>query len=92
LGSESSAGDISKLDRKQKLKLSVACDKPLDEINSVLDLFRQMEIMHRILRYRKENGIPLPTDQAGLNMAMQQDGMKVMTNKEKKDLRKAFGK
>jgi hypothetical protein len=34
----------------------------------------------------------LPTDQAGLNMAMQQDGMKVMTNKEKKDLRKAFGK
>ena len=91
LGSDISAGDLGKLDRKQKLKLSIACEKPLDDINRVLDLFRQMEIMHRILRYRKENGLPLPTDQAGLNMAMQQDGMKVMTNQEKKELRKAFG-
>ena len=91
LGSDISAGEIGKLDRKQKLKLSIACEKTLDDINRVLDLFRQMEIMHRILRYRKENGLPLPTDQAGLNMAMQQDGMKVMTNQEKKELRKAFG-
>jgi len=91
LGSGISAGDIANLDRKQKLKLSIACDKPLDDINRVLALFRQMEIMHRILRYRKENGMTLPTDQAGLNMAMQQDGMKVMTNQEKKELRKAFG-
>eukprot|EP00574_Skeletonema_japonicum_P014031 CAMPEP_0201720500 /NCGR_PEP_ID=MMETSP0593-20130828/5417_1 /ASSEMBLY_ACC=CAM_ASM_000672 /TAXON_ID=267983 /ORGANISM="Skeletonema japonicum, Strain CCMP2506" /LENGTH=247 /DNA_ID=CAMNT_0048211139 /DNA_START=76 /DNA_END=819 /DNA_ORIENTATION=+ len=91
LGSDISAGDLGKLDRKQKLKLSIACEKPLDDINRVLDLFRQMEIMHRILRYRKENGLPLPTDQAGLNMAMQQDGMKVMTNQEKKELRKAYG-
>lgn len=91
LGSDISAGDIANLDRKQKLKLSIACDKPLDDINRVLALFRQMEIMHRILRYRKENGMTLPTDQAGLNMAMQQDGMKVMTNQEKKELRKAVG-
>eukprot|EP00985_Skeletonema_marinoi_P017736 scaffold9799_cov127-Skeletonema_marinoi.AAC.5 len=91
LGGDISAGDLGKLERKQKLKLSIACEKPLDDINRVLDLFRQMEIMHRILRYRKENGLPLPTDQAGLNMAMQQDGMKVMTNQEKKELRKAFG-
>ncbi len=91
LGSDISAGELGKLDRKQKLKLSIACEKPLDDINRVLDLFRQMDIMHRILRYRKENGLPLPTDQAGLNMAMQQDGMKVMTNQEKKELRKAFG-
>lgn len=91
LGSDISAGDIANLDRKQKLKLSIACDKPLDDINRVLALFRQMSIMHRILRYRKENGMTLPTDQAGLNMAMQQDGMKVMTNQEKKELRKAFG-
>jgi len=92
LGSDISAADLGKLDRKQKLKLSIACEKPLDDINRVLDLFRQMDIMHRILRYRKENGLPLPTDQTGLNMAMQQDGMKVMTNQEKKELRKAFGK
>lgn len=91
LGGDISAGDLGRLDRKQKLKLSIACEKPLDDINRVLNLFRQMEIMHRILRYRKENGLSLPTDQAGLNMAMQQDGMKVMTNQEKKELRKAFG-
>eukprot|EP00984_Skeletonema_dohrnii_P039019 scaffold42914_cov144-Skeletonema_dohrnii-CCMP3373.AAC.1 len=49
LGGDISAGDLGKLERKQKLKLSIACEKPLDDINRVLDLFRQMEIMHRIL-------------------------------------------
>jgi len=92
LGEQVTAKDISKLDRKQKLKLAIACKKPMDEVNTVLNSFSQMEIMHRILRYRKENGIPLPSDEAGLKMAMQKDGMKVMTNQEKQEMREAYAK
>eukprot|EP00571_Detonula_confervacea_P006319 CAMPEP_0172322652 /NCGR_PEP_ID=MMETSP1058-20130122/46506_1 /TAXON_ID=83371 /ORGANISM="Detonula confervacea, Strain CCMP 353" /LENGTH=245 /DNA_ID=CAMNT_0013038453 /DNA_START=17 /DNA_END=754 /DNA_ORIENTATION=- len=92
LGAKVSAGDLSKLDRKQKLKLVIACEKPMDELNSVINSFRQMEIMHRILRFRKENGIALPTDEEGLKMAMQQDGMKVMTKEEKQEMREAYSK
>ena len=90
LGDKVTAGDISRLDRKQKLKLAIACKKPMDEVNSVLNSFRQMEMMHRILRHRKENGIPLPTDEAGLKMAMQLDGMKLMTKQEKLEMKEAY--
>jgi len=92
LGENVTATEISNLDRKAKLKLAIACKKPMDEVNGVLESFKQMEIMHRILRYRKENGIPLPTDQNGLKMAMKEDGMKVMTGQEKVEMRKAYQK
>ncbi|KAL7430034.1 hypothetical protein ACHAXH_001738 [Discostella pseudostelligera] len=92
LGEDVTAGDIAKLDRRQKLKLSIACKKPVDEIDAVLQSFRQMEIMHRILRYRKENGIAMPTDEDGLKLAMQQDGLKVMTKEEKQEMKEAYGK
>lgn len=92
LGEKFAASDIAKMDRKQKLKLAIACKKPVNEVNAVLDSFRQMEIMHRILRHRKENGGALPTDQEGLKMAMRQDSMKVMTNDEKREMREVYQK
>ncbi len=92
LGNDVTTEDIAKLDRKQKLRLSIACKKPMDEIDAVFQSFRQMEIMHRILRYRKENGIAMPTDEDGLKLAMQQDGLKVMTKEEKQEMKEAYGK
>jgi hypothetical protein len=92
LGNDVTTEDIAKLDRKQKLRLSIACKKPMDEIDAVLQSFRQMEIMHRILRYRKENGIAMPKDEEGLKLAMQQDGLKVMTKEEKQEMKEAYGK
>ncbi|KAL3762078.1 hypothetical protein ACHAW5_002591 [Stephanodiscus triporus] len=92
LGDGVTPEDISRLDRKQKLKLVIACKKPMDEVDRVLQSFKQMSIMHRILRYRKENGIALPSDEEGLKMAMQSDGMKVMTKEEKEEMKEAYGK
>ena len=92
LGDNITAGDLSKLDRKQKLKLAIACQKPMGDLDNVLNSFTQMDIMHRILRYRKENGMNMPTDESGLKLAMQQDGMKVMTKDEKKEMREAYAK
>ena len=92
MGEDVSATDIAKLDRKGKLILAIACQKPVDELNTTLSSFRQMEIMHRILRYRKANGIALPTDEVGLKMAMQQDGLKVMSKEEKQEMKDAYAK
>ncbi|EED96327.1 predicted protein [Thalassiosira pseudonana CCMP1335] len=92
LGGDATAEVVSNMDRKQKLKLAIACEMPIDEVNMILKQFRNMELMHRILRYRKTNGIALPTDDAGLKMAMQQDGMKILSNKEKKEMREAASK
>lgn len=92
LGDNVTAKDVSKFDRKQKLKLAIACKKPMDELDVVLNSFTQMDIMHRILMYRKENGISLPEDDAGLKMAMEQDGMRVMTKEEKNKMREIYEK
>lgn len=92
LGSNITGQDLAKMDRKKKLKLAIACEKPVDELNSVLNSFRQMEVMHRILRHRKANGMILPTDEVGLKQAMQEDGMKVMTGAEKREMKDAYAK
>ena len=92
LGEGVTPDDIKKLDRKNKLKLVIACKKPMDEVDRVLESFKQMAIMHRILRYRKENGLALPTDEEGLKNAMQSDGIRVMTKEEKEEMREAYGK
>lgn len=92
LGENITVEDISRFDRKRKLKLVIACEKPMDEVDSVLSTFRQMDIMHRILRHRKEKGITMPTNEAELKMAMQQDGIKVMTKEEKQELRDQYSK
>ena len=92
LGQGATAEDIAGMDRKAKLKLSIASQLPMEDVNVILQQFRHMELMHRILRFRKESGKPLPTDDEGLKMAMQQDGIKVMTNQEKKEMREAYAK
>merc|ERR1719362_1592085 len=92
LGEKVTVGDIAKLDRKEMLKFAIFCKKPMGDLNSVLDSFRHMEMMHRILRYRKANGLSLPTDEAGLKMAFRQDGMKVMTKEEKQEQRELYQK
>ena len=90
LGDKVTLNDIEKLDRKQKLKLVIACKKPMDEVDHMLSTFKQMDIMHRILRMRKENGKELPTDEEGLKMVMMSDSIKVMTRDEKKEMKEMY--
>ena len=92
LGAETSAAEAVNMDRKSKLKLAISCKKSIEDVNSVISDIQNMEIMHRILRYRKENGTQLPTDQEGLKLAMMQDGTKVMTEKEKAAMKEAYMK
>lgn len=92
LGGETSAAEAINMDRKSKLKLAISCKKSIEDVNSVISDIQNMEIMHRILRYRKENGTQLPSDQEGLKLAMMQDGTKVMTEKEKAAMKEAYMK
>ena len=92
LGPHATIADIERMDRKAKLKLAISCEMTMDEVDMILSQFKNMELMHRILRYRKEHGIELPTDGDGLKMAMQKDGMKIMTNKEKREMQELVAK
>lgn len=89
-GNDITVTDMNNLDRKEKLKLVIACKVPMNDVDAVLMQFKQMDIMQRILRSRKKNGIPLPTDQESLKMAMQTDAIKVMTKEEKEEAKEMF--
>ena len=91
-GNDITVTDMNNLDRKEKLKLVIACKVPMNDVDAVLMQFKQMDIMQRILRSRKKNGIPLPTDQESLKMAMQTDAIKVMTKEEKEEAKEMFAK
>ncbi|KAL9180158.1 hypothetical protein ACHAXT_008128 [Thalassiosira profunda] len=92
LGEGATYGDIAKMDRRAKLKLVIACKKPMSEVEQAISLFNQNDIMHRVLRNRKKSGIDLPKDKESLQMAMQMDGMKVMTKKELEEMKKLYEK
>ena len=58
----------------------------------IIQQFQGMDVMHRILRYRKENGLSIPTSEKEMHMAMQSDGDKVMSKKEKREIQTARAK
>jgi hypothetical protein len=51
--------------------------------------FQGMDIMQQVLRKRKLDGKPLPTDEAGMKAAVQQDGQKVLSKGQRKEIMKA---
>lgn len=48
-----------------------------------------MDIMQQVLRKRKLEGKSLPADEAGMKAAVQQDGQKVLTKGQRKEIIKS---
>lgn len=85
-GKDATADDFAKLGRRDKLKIALEGDCSIEDLNSVISQFQSMQIMHRVLRYRKSKGKPLPKDEKSMQSAIKEDGNAVLTKKEKKDL------
>lgn len=92
VGSNATADDLNNLGRKEKLKISVNSQTPIDDINVMIKQFQNMALMHQTLRYRKQSGKPLPADEVELRMAMQQDGKNVLTKKQKRTMKETMSK
>jgi len=72
------------LDFYLKLKISINSGKTVEEINLLVQQFKTMDIMHRVLKYRKTNGKSIPKDEKSLQSVLELDAKKVLTKKEKK--------
>lgn len=86
VGEDATLDILTSLGRKEKLEIALQADCSLEDLNSTISQFRNMEIMHRVLRYRKSNGRPLPKDEKMMQLAIQEDGKNVLTKKEKKQM------
>jgi len=78
---------ILEIGRKEKVRICIKTNDDsitLDDVNEVLQLYNNMEFMHRLLRYRKVNGKGIPDDEEGMRLAAEEDQKHVVTNREKK--------
>eukprot|EP00591_Stephanopyxis_turris_P002743 CAMPEP_0195522170 /NCGR_PEP_ID=MMETSP0794_2-20130614/20079_1 /TAXON_ID=515487 /ORGANISM="Stephanopyxis turris, Strain CCMP 815" /LENGTH=254 /DNA_ID=CAMNT_0040651861 /DNA_START=140 /DNA_END=904 /DNA_ORIENTATION=- len=84
LGEDAVANDMKNIGKKEKLQICIKGEATMEELNQVITQFESMEMMHRVLRYRKAKGVPLPTDEAAMRTAVQEDAQKLITKTEKK--------
>merc|ERR1712110_664351 len=92
MGNNANIDDLKFMGKKVKLKISLESKADLSDINTLIQNFKSMEVIHRVLRYRKFNGKSLPSNEENLRTILQTDSPKVVTNKEKKDMRRALFK
>lgn len=89
LGKDATALELSELRRKDKLKIALKGDFTVEDLNSLIAQFNNMQVMFKVLRYRKLNNKSIPKDDQQMRLAVQEDALKVLSKKEKKDLKMA---
>jgi hypothetical protein len=87
-GRDAGANELNDLGKKGKLKISLKSGADVSEINALVQQFKSMDIMHRVLRYRVENGLEIPTDEEGARTIMQNDVKNVLSDREMKEIQK----
>jgi len=86
IGEDASMQEIDTLGRKGKLRVSLKSGLEVQDINIMIQQFKSMEIMHKVLRQRKSEGKPLPDTEDGMMALVQGYSAKVMTKAQRKDL------
>ena len=89
VGDKATSDTLSQLTRKDKLKIAIDGDINVDEIDVLIGQFNNMNMMHKVLRYRKKHGKSIPTDEASMTLAVQKDAVNVMSKQEKLQMQKS---
>jgi len=88
VGVNANIEQLETVGKKEKLQICLKSDADLSDINGIIQQFQNMEITHRVLRHRKLNNSSLPTNEQSMKVILQEDGHKLMTSKEKRNMQK----
>mmetsp|Transcript_2047 Transcript_2047/g.2738 ORF Transcript_2047/g.2738 Transcript_2047/m.2738 type:complete len:256 (-) Transcript_2047:174-941(-) len=86
LGANTCPEDMRNLGRKDKLKLAVACEIPLSDINQMIEQFENMEVMHSVLRNQYEKGKKIPSTEKEARALVMREAPKLMSKEKKREL------
>lgn len=89
LGSNVTISELRSMDKKQKLQIAIQSEQTPEDINSFLEIFSSLHVMHRILRYRKLNGLSIPKDEATAKVIFASDVSKVLSAQEIRAMRRS---
>lgn len=83
MGSEATSEQLEAMSRTEKLKAALQGETTAEEINILIMQFQTMNLMHRVLRKRIQDGKPLPESADAMQTAVQSEGSKLLTKGQK---------
>jgi hypothetical protein len=88
LGPDATSDTVETAGRLQKLQAAVAGECTVEKINAGMKQFQVMALMHRVVRKRKLDGMPIPQTMESMQAIVQLEGPKLMSKAEKSRMMK----
>ena len=83
LGEDAKADDLIHMDRLSRMRVATASNKTLEEIAIMVTQVQNMDLMHKTLKKRKEEGKPIPPDGQAMQAAVQKEALSIMSKAQK---------
>ena len=91
-GKDATENVLLKMSHKEKLIAAVHGETTLEEVNTLIEQFRTMSMMHRALRKRKLEGKTLPTTPEAVGALLKVEAPRLMSKEQKSELGKLQAK
>jgi hypothetical protein len=86
VGRDATLDTLQSMSRTEKLKAAIQGTTTVDAINTFVQQFNSMDIMHKVLRQRQSAGKPLPATAEAMQIMIQQYGPTVLSKSQKSKL------
>jgi hypothetical protein len=83
MGADCDLDALEAMGRAEKLKIAVAAEAPVEDVNNFIANFQNIAITHRLVRMRKLAGKSIPASHDQLIAMLQKHGSKLMTKAQK---------
>jgi hypothetical protein len=83
MGSDATGSQLESMTKTEKLKAALEGETTVEEINILIQQFQTMDMMHRVLRKRVDDKKPLPETADAMQAAVQSEGSKLLSKKQK---------
>jgi hypothetical protein len=83
MGADATGSQLESMSRTEKLKAALEGETTAEEINILISQFQTMDMMHRVLRKRVDDGKALPQTAEAMQAAVQSEGSKLLSKKQK---------
>lgn len=84
IGGGATAEELLNMSRTQKLNVAIKSKESVEDVNLMVAQFQGVQMMHQVIRKRKLEGKPIPTDEAGIRSVLQSESLGAMTKSQRK--------
>jgi hypothetical protein len=83
VGRDATDETLENMSRVDKLRAAVAGETTVDQVNTVIQQFGAMSLMHRVVRKRRLEGKPIPSTADSMQTVLQTEGTKMMSKTQR---------